>query len=426
MQAKLVVVGGDAKATEIRLKLPTIIGRGREAGLTLPHPLVSRQHCEIVESNGQLMVRDMGSLNGTFVGNERINGEALLPPGELLTVGTVTFRAVYELAAGTEAPASGRDDTLENEPIGPIPFIEPDSTLPAPLPTRPDESTEMVPPAVAEIAAPEFTPAPPEAVAPEPEPALTPEPASTPEPPHSEPVPTEAFTPNPEPVVEPEPVDPEPEPAAPAPAVPVPAAAEEPDEVMDFAPADVEEIEFELAEDPDDVEPPATPTATISAVPTETSSRLDAPSLPLATPTTAPMPKADPAPVDSGADASAESNGQSGGAPSGAASDNGQANAASNPVASTDEPIDEVEVVDSSPSLGPPAAPDNEQDEVMDVEEVEALAEDAEPEPAAPRFDMDQLEAVLANPESDDDSDEAAAPSDDDDELNAFLKGFNG
>ncbi len=94
MEAKLIVVGGDAKTTEIKLKLPTIIGRGRGATLTLPHPLVSRQHCEIYESEGQLFVRDMGSLNGTFVGNEPIT-EAALPPGELLTVGAVTFRAIY-------------------------------------------------------------------------------------------------------------------------------------------------------------------------------------------------------------------------------------------------------------------------------------------------------------------------------------------
>ncbi|MCO6454246.1 MAG: FHA domain-containing protein [Pirellulaceae bacterium] len=95
MHAKLVVVGGDAKAAEINLKLPTIIGRGRNASLTLAHPLVSRQHCEIVEHEGRLLVRDLGSLNGTFVGNERIT-ESILAPGELLTVGTVTFRAVYE------------------------------------------------------------------------------------------------------------------------------------------------------------------------------------------------------------------------------------------------------------------------------------------------------------------------------------------
>jgi predicted component of type VI protein secretion system len=116
MDAKLVVVGGDAKAAEINLKLPTIIGRGRSASLTLRHPLVSRQHCEIYEQNGRLMVRDLGSLNGTFINNERVT-EAVLPAGELLTVGTVTFRAVYDSQpAGpptdshTDQPSPSQDD----------------------------------------------------------------------------------------------------------------------------------------------------------------------------------------------------------------------------------------------------------------------------------------------------------------------------
>ncbi|MFT5525683.1 MAG: putative component of type VI protein secretion system [Pirellulaceae bacterium] len=113
MEAKLVVVGGDAKAAEIQLKLPTIIGRGRGASLTLPHPLVSRQHCEIFEANGQLMVRDLGSLNGTFVNNERVT-EAVLPSGELLTIGTVTFRAAYEAHADIMPPSGDPKATLQD------------------------------------------------------------------------------------------------------------------------------------------------------------------------------------------------------------------------------------------------------------------------------------------------------------------------
>lgn len=93
---RLIVVGGDAIAAEIKLKLPTVIGRGREASLTLPHPLVSRLHCEISEQDDQLVVRDMGSLNGTFVNNTQISESTPLPSGDLLTIGTVTFRAVYE------------------------------------------------------------------------------------------------------------------------------------------------------------------------------------------------------------------------------------------------------------------------------------------------------------------------------------------
>jgi hypothetical protein len=51
-------------------------------------------HCEIYESNGYLVVRDLDSLNGTYVNSQRVT-ETVLPPGELLTLGAVTFRAVY-------------------------------------------------------------------------------------------------------------------------------------------------------------------------------------------------------------------------------------------------------------------------------------------------------------------------------------------
>jgi pSer/pThr/pTyr-binding forkhead associated (FHA) protein len=111
MDAKLVVVGGEARVTEVQLRLPTVIGRGRAAGITLPHPLVSRQHCEIYEEQGRLVVNDLGSLNGTFVGDQRINEPTFLMPGELLTVGTVTFRAAYVLA-------NGRADELDDESTG--------------------------------------------------------------------------------------------------------------------------------------------------------------------------------------------------------------------------------------------------------------------------------------------------------------------
>jgi hypothetical protein len=104
MEAKLIVVGGDVKASEINLKLPTIIGRGKGATLLLQHPLVSRQHCEIYEHEGQLVVRDMGSLNGTYVNNARLSEPTLLPSGDLLTIGDVTFRAEYYVDPNMKPP----------------------------------------------------------------------------------------------------------------------------------------------------------------------------------------------------------------------------------------------------------------------------------------------------------------------------------
>jgi predicted component of type VI protein secretion system len=103
MDAKLVVVSGTTKATEVILRLPAVLGRGRDATVMLPHPLVSRRHCEVFEDNGYLHVRDMGSLNGTYIDNKRVT-EAVLPPGGTLTIGSVTFRAVYQVGGPEASP----------------------------------------------------------------------------------------------------------------------------------------------------------------------------------------------------------------------------------------------------------------------------------------------------------------------------------
>ncbi|MEX2187133.1 MAG: FHA domain-containing protein [Pirellulales bacterium] len=103
MDAKLVVVGGEAKAGEVKIKkLPSVVGRGDEADIRLRHPLVSRKHCEFFELDGVLKVRDLGSLNGTFIANAKIK-EAVLKPDELITIGPVVFRAVYEGPTGMDA-----------------------------------------------------------------------------------------------------------------------------------------------------------------------------------------------------------------------------------------------------------------------------------------------------------------------------------
>ena len=104
MEAKLIVIRGKANKGEVALNLPTTIGRSRDADLTVAHPMVSRHHCEIFEADGALMVRDLGSLNGTFVNGERVS-EAELPPNAEITVGPLTFRAEYEHAVAGELPA---------------------------------------------------------------------------------------------------------------------------------------------------------------------------------------------------------------------------------------------------------------------------------------------------------------------------------
>jgi hypothetical protein len=127
MDPKLIVVSGTTKASEIMLRLPAVLGRGRDATLMLPHPLISRRHCEVFESNGYLVVRDMGSLNGTYINNKRIT-EAVLPPGGMLTLGSVTFQAVYEVGSVGERPAAMPG------PAGALPPAANTTEIPVPSP----------------------------------------------------------------------------------------------------------------------------------------------------------------------------------------------------------------------------------------------------------------------------------------------------
>jgi pSer/pThr/pTyr-binding forkhead associated (FHA) protein len=67
---------------------------------------VSRRHCELFEIGGQLMLRDLGSSNGTFVNGKRVVGEQSLKHGDELTVGAVTFRVAALGQPASALPAS--------------------------------------------------------------------------------------------------------------------------------------------------------------------------------------------------------------------------------------------------------------------------------------------------------------------------------
>ena len=114
LNVKLIVVGGATEGDVIQLVLPAVLGRSRGTTVPLPHPLVSRHHCELIEKENSLFVRDLGSTNGTFVGSERVDAETLIEHGQLLTVGTVTFRAQYNDAA---FESSDGDSRIRESPV---------------------------------------------------------------------------------------------------------------------------------------------------------------------------------------------------------------------------------------------------------------------------------------------------------------------
>ncbi|MEQ1906361.1 MAG: FHA domain-containing protein [Pirellulaceae bacterium] len=158
IKAKLVVVGGETKTKEVNLRLPTVVGRGKESTLIVPHALVSRKHCEIFERAGILIVRDLDSLNGTYINNYRIKGEQPLHPGELLTLGNVTFRAVYGNLDEAETPDDITKGSSTSTPVDLNKTVPVDQSKAVPAAQRPAKRPERVQPSPSEFGKPKIAP----------------------------------------------------------------------------------------------------------------------------------------------------------------------------------------------------------------------------------------------------------------------------
>ena len=68
----------------------TVVGRRPDCTLRIPTGDVSRQHCEISVGDDEVIVRDLGSSNGTYVNGKRV-AESKLSAGDRLEVGPVVF-----------------------------------------------------------------------------------------------------------------------------------------------------------------------------------------------------------------------------------------------------------------------------------------------------------------------------------------------
>lgn len=87
-------------------ELPIVIGR--EPGLALADatPLLSRRHAEIDEREGQLVLRDLGSTNGTFVNHSLVADETRLEEGDIIHFAEAEFRLCRQAQSEREEPAS--------------------------------------------------------------------------------------------------------------------------------------------------------------------------------------------------------------------------------------------------------------------------------------------------------------------------------
>ena len=75
--------GGRAGETFETGGLRTLIGRSPEGHVFLDDVTVSRRHAEIIHEDDRYVIRDLGSLNGTFVNRRRIESAELSADDEV-------------------------------------------------------------------------------------------------------------------------------------------------------------------------------------------------------------------------------------------------------------------------------------------------------------------------------------------------------
>lgn len=93
----LVVTAGPLRGTSLTLgSTPILIGRAPECTLVLDDDYASNRHARVFEREGEWMVEDLGSTNGTLVSDRRIEGAVPFRPGAQVRIG----RTEIELRRG--------------------------------------------------------------------------------------------------------------------------------------------------------------------------------------------------------------------------------------------------------------------------------------------------------------------------------------
>lgn len=95
LKAELKVVGGKQHGSLIPLQTRKfLVGREQDCQLRPASDSVSRHHCVFTVDDFSVRLRDLGSTNGTFVNGQRVQGQAILQPGDRILIGKLEFEIV--------------------------------------------------------------------------------------------------------------------------------------------------------------------------------------------------------------------------------------------------------------------------------------------------------------------------------------------
>jgi adenylate cyclase len=119
MAAKITIIGPEGRS-EAELRAHNTLGRHPNNSIQLLDRIVSKEHLHITQVNGQFVLRDLGSLNGTFVNGERVS-ERVLNNGDEITVGStrILFQSDTTAVPSGSAGQTGAEKSMSRVTMAP-------------------------------------------------------------------------------------------------------------------------------------------------------------------------------------------------------------------------------------------------------------------------------------------------------------------
>lgn len=118
----LAILSGDLEGTVFDLNKPVVsLGRRADNDVALPvDPRISRFHAQLSQRGQEWLLEDLGSANGTFVGQRKIHGPTVVRPGDRFRLGRTWLAMVPEPVPTTEAEARERVQLTQEEQPSPV------------------------------------------------------------------------------------------------------------------------------------------------------------------------------------------------------------------------------------------------------------------------------------------------------------------
>ena len=73
-----------------------ILGRGEDCAVVIDSGRASRHHAEVTVTGGAAHLRDLGSVNGTYVGGTRVTDSVPLAHGDFIVIGDLGLEVSFE------------------------------------------------------------------------------------------------------------------------------------------------------------------------------------------------------------------------------------------------------------------------------------------------------------------------------------------